>query len=45
MAKKKKSNLAKGRYSYDSEIGGDLVAFLNRNVTPYPTEEIGRAHV
>ena len=41
MAKKKKSNLAKGRYSYDSEIGGDLVAFLNRNVTPYPTEAGG----
>jgi hypothetical protein len=32
------SNLLKGRNSYDSEIGGGLVAFLNRNVTPYPTE-------
>jgi len=41
MANKKKSNVAKGRYSYDSEIGGDLVAFLNRNVTPYPTEAGG----
>ncbi len=41
MAKKKNSNLAKGRYSYDSEIGGDLVEFLNRNVTPYPTEAGG----
>ncbi len=38
MAKKKNSNVLKGRYSYDSEIGGELIAFLNRNVTPYPTE-------
>lgn len=36
--KKKKSNLADGRTSADMEVGGDLVAFINRNVTPYPTE-------
>jgi len=41
MAKKKNSNQAKGRYSYDSEIGGSLVEFLNKNVTPYPTEAGG----
>jgi hypothetical protein len=35
---KKKSNLAKGKDSYDSEVGGSLVAFFNRNVPPYPTE-------
>ena len=38
MAKKKNSNEAKGRYSYDSELGGSLVTFLNKSVTPYPTE-------
>ena len=31
------SNLAKGRNSYDSTSTG-LVAFFNKNVTPYPTE-------
>lgn len=35
MAKK---NSAKGRDSYDSNIGNGLVAFFNKNVTPYPTE-------
>ena len=34
----KKSNVAKGKNSYDQEIGGELVAFFNKNVTPYPTE-------
>ncbi len=34
----KKSNVAKGQNSYDSEIGQNLVAFFNKNVTPYPTE-------
>lgn len=33
-----KKNSAKGRESYDSNIGNGLVAFFNRNVTPYPTE-------
>ena len=37
-ASKKKSNVADGRNSADMEVGGDLVAFINRNVTPYPTE-------
>jgi hypothetical protein len=35
------SNLAKGRYSYDSTGTGVLVPFLNRNVTPYATESSG----
>ena len=35
---KTKSNIADGRDSKDMEVGGDLVAFINRNVTPYPTE-------
>jgi hypothetical protein len=39
----KKSNLAKGRESFDSKIGNDLVAFFNRNVTAYPTEVGGPA--
>jgi hypothetical protein len=34
----KKSNLAKGRHSFDAEIGGTLVPFLNRNISEYPTE-------
>lgn len=32
------SNLAKGRDSFDANIGNGLVAFFNKNVTPYPTE-------
>ena len=36
-----KSNSAKGRNSYDSEIGDTIVPFFNRNVTPYPTEAGG----
>lgn len=36
-----KSNSAKGRASYDSELGGSLVSFFNRNITPYPTEAGG----
>jgi hypothetical protein len=44
MAKSKtKSNVADGRNSADMEVGGDLVAFINRNVTPYPTEVGGPA--
>ncbi len=35
---KKKSNIAKGRESYDATVGSNLVAFFNKNVTPYPTE-------
>ena len=31
-------NSAKGRTSFDANIGGQLVNFVNRNVTPYPTE-------
>jgi hypothetical protein len=31
-------NSAKGRDSYDVDIGGTIVPFFNRNVTPYPTE-------
>jgi hypothetical protein len=39
MAKSKtKSNVTDGRDSKDMEVAGDLVAFINRNVTPYPTE-------
>jgi hypothetical protein len=34
----KQSNRAKGATSFDSNIGNSLVTFLNRNVTPYPTE-------
>jgi len=32
------SNIAKGRNSFDKKIGDNLVAFFNKNVTPYPTE-------
>lgn len=34
----KKSNSAKGRDSFDASIGGNLVSFFNKNVTPYPTD-------
>ena len=36
-----KSNSAKGKDSYDSTLGNNLVNFFNRNVTPYPTEAGG----
>jgi len=39
----KKSNIAKGQNSYDSQVGDNLVAFFNKNVTPYPTEVGGPA--
>ena len=32
------TNLAKGRDSFDAAIGNSVVAFVNRNVTPYATE-------
>lgn len=32
------SNSAKGRNSRDAQIGSDLVSFVNRSATPYPTE-------
>lgn len=35
------SNSAKGQNSYDIEVGGMVVPFFNRNVTPYPTEAGG----
>jgi hypothetical protein len=39
----KKSNVAKGVHSYDADIGNSLVAFFNKNITPYPTEVGGPA--
>ena len=41
MTDEKKSNLAKGRDSFDVDVGGTIVPFFNRNVTPYPTEAGG----
>jgi hypothetical protein len=32
------SNSAKGRSSFDATIGNSLVNFVNRNISPYPTE-------
>jgi len=32
------SNVSKGRESFDITTGNTLVAFFNRNVSPYPTE-------
>ena len=37
----KKSNLAKGRNSFDADLGGTLIPFFNRNVSEYPTEAGG----
>jgi hypothetical protein len=39
----KKSNVAKGANSFDASIDNSLVAFFNKNVTPYPTEVGGPA--
>ena len=36
-----RSNIAKGRNSYDSTSTGSIIPFLNRNVTPYATESSG----
>ena len=36
-----KSNLVKGKDSYDSTSTGSMIPFFNRNVTPYPTEAGG----
>lgn len=33
-----KPNSAKGRDSFDITVGGGLVNFFNKNVTPYPTD-------
>jgi hypothetical protein len=41
MSDDKKSNIAKGRNSYDADIDGTIIPFFNRNVTPYPTEAGG----
>ena len=41
MSEEKKSNLAKGRNSFDADIGGTLIPFINRNVSEYPTEAGG----
>lgn len=38
MTDEKKPNSAKGRDSYDANLGGSLVSFFNKNVTPYATE-------
>lgn len=34
----KKSNRLKGKNSFDSESTGLLIPFINKNITPYPTE-------
>ncbi len=34
-------NSAKGKTSYDSTSTNSLIAFFNRNITPYPTEAGG----
>jgi hypothetical protein len=36
-----KSNITKGRNSFDVSVGNTVVPFFNRNVTPYPTEAGG----
>jgi hypothetical protein len=41
--KRKKSNQADGRDSFDLNANGTLTEFINRNVTPYPTEVGGPA--
>lgn len=41
MTDEEKSNLAKGRHSFDVNVGGTLIPFFNRNVSEYPTEAGG----
>jgi hypothetical protein len=41
MSKDKKSNITKGRNSFDVDINGAIIPFFNRNVTPYATEAGG----
>lgn len=41
MNEEEKPNSAKGRTSYDITVGGGLINFFNRNVTPYATEAGG----
>ena len=41
MEKPNRPNVTKGRDSYDSDLGGTMVPFFNRNVTPYATEAGG----
>lgn len=36
-----KSNLIKGRHSFDADVGETLIPFFNRNVSEYPTEAGG----
>lgn len=36
-----RNNSAKGRTSYDIEVGGMVVPFFNKNITPYATEAGG----
>jgi Protein of unknown function (DUF2452) len=36
-----KPNSAKGRISYDADVGGAIIPFFNRNVSEYPTEAGG----
>ena len=43
MTKKKKSNVAKGANSFDATLDNSLVAFFNKNITPYATEVGGPA--
>jgi hypothetical protein len=38
---KEKSNLAKGRNSFDANVAGSVIPFFNRNVSPYATEAGG----
>jgi len=40
---KQKTNVAKGANSYDANFDNSLVAFFNKNVTPYATEVGGPA--
>lgn len=37
-AENKKTNLSNGVNSFDANIDGSLVQFINRNTTPYPVE-------
>lgn len=36
-----RSNISKGQTSFDANIGGEVVAFVNRNITPYATSTLG----
>ena len=41
IVNEERTNVAKGRNSYDAKVDTTIIPFFNRNVSPYPTEAGG----